>query len=223
MDGSLKRKLAAGVVAGLAVAGGGAAIAATQLSSPKAENQAIVSDAAKQLGVQPSALGAALKQALLNRVDAAVASGRLTKAEGTALKARIQAGDAPLFGGLRGHDGFDHHGFGHDDDLSAASSYLGVSAADLRTQLESGKTLAQVAKSQGKSVDGLVSALVAAKTKELDAAVTAGRLTKAEEQTILAHVKRHVTDEVNGVRPARPSFAPEGFRRGGSFAHPPGI
>jgi hypothetical protein len=222
MDGSAKHKLAAGAIAGLAVAGGGVAIASTQFGPSNADNQAVVSDAAKQLGVQPSALSAALKQALMNRVDAAVAAGRLTKADGTALKGRIQAGNVPLFG-FRGGGGFEHHGFRHEDDLSAASSYLGLTATELQTQLESGKTLAQVAKSQNKSVDGLVSALVAAKTKELDAAVKAGRLTKAEEQTMLRNIKEHVTAVVNGVRPTRPPFGPEGFRGGQPFAHPPGI
>jgi hypothetical protein len=222
MDGSAKHKLAAGAIAGLAVAGGGVAIASTQFGPSNADNQAVVSDAAKQLGVQPSALSAALKQALMNRVDAAVTAGRLTKAEGTALKARIQAGNVPLFG-FRGGGGFGHHGFRHEDDLSAASSYLGLTATELQTQLESGKTLAQVAKSQNKSVDGLVSALVAAKTKELDAAVNAGRLTKAEEQTMLSDLKQHVTAMVNGVRPARPPFRPEGSPGGQPFAQPPGI
>ena len=96
-------------------------------------------------------------------------------------------------------------------------------ATELRAQLESGKTLAQIAKSQNKSVDGLVSALVTAKTKELDAAVKAGRLTKAEEQTLLSNLKQHITDMVNGVRPTRPPFRPEGFRGGQPFAHAPGI
>ena len=69
---SLKPKVIAGAVAGLAVAGGGAAIAANRLGSPKQESQAVLNDAAKQLGVAPSALSAALKKALENRVDDAV-------------------------------------------------------------------------------------------------------------------------------------------------------
>src|ERR671938_1712935 len=111
MDGRRKRQIVAGAAAGLAVAGGGAAIAATQLGSPGAESQAVVNDAARQLGIQPSKLSDALKKALENRVDAAVAAGRLTKAQGDALKARIESGDAPLFP-LGGHHerGFRHHG-----------------------------------------------------------------------------------------------------------------
>src|SRR5919201_1044571 len=97
MKSRLTPKVIAGAVAGLAVAGGGAAVAATQFGSPK-ENQAVLNDAAKQLGVQPSALSAALKKALENRVDAAVAAGRLTKAEGDELKQRIELGDVPVSG-----------------------------------------------------------------------------------------------------------------------------
>jgi hypothetical protein len=119
---SLKPKVIAGAVAGLAVAGGGAAVAANQLGSPKQESQAVLNDAAKQLGVEPSALSAALKKALENRVDDAVAAGRLTKAQGDELKQRIESGDMPLFGGAG--PGFHHHGpFGG---LDAAASYLGL-------------------------------------------------------------------------------------------------
>ena len=77
----MKRRLAAGAGAALAVAGGGAAIAATQLS-PKAESEAVVNDAAKQLGVTPAKLSDALKQALANRVDAAVAAGTIDEGAG---------------------------------------------------------------------------------------------------------------------------------------------
>ena len=57
----------------------------------------MIADAAKQLGIAPAKLDAALKTALKHRVDAAVAAGRLTKAQGDALKARIDSGDGPLF------------------------------------------------------------------------------------------------------------------------------
>ena len=155
----MKRKLMTVGAAALAVAGGGAAVAATT-GSPQEESKAVVEDAAKQLGVTPSRLTSALKKALENRVDAAVAAGTLTKEQGDELKARIESNDFPLLGGfgLRHHGGPWIHGFGH---LDAAAPYLGVTAAELRTQLEAGKTLADVAKANGKSVDGLVTALVA--------------------------------------------------------------
>jgi len=210
----LNRKLVAGAVAALAVTGGGAAIAASKLGSPKEESQAVINDAAQQLGVQPSALSDALKKALENRVDAAVAAGTITKAQGDEMKSRIESANFPLFFGGHG-PGFHHEGL--VGGLGAAATYLGLTKAELRTQLESGKTLAQVAQDKGKSVDGLIQALVDAAKTKLDAAVKDGRLTQAQEDSILSDLKQHVTDFVNGV-------APRGFRGDHEFGgRPPGI
>lgn len=206
-----KRKLAAGAVAALVVAGGGVAVGATQLGSPREESQAVIADAAKQLGIEPAKLSGALKKALENRVDAAVAAGRLTKAEGDALKARIESGEVPLFSMGRGH-GFLHHGA----KLDAAATYLGITEAQLRTELESGKTLAQIATTHGKTAEGLVQALLAAAKEKLDAAVTAGRLTRAEADSLLAGLKDRITDLVNGrfPRPFGEHRGMRGFHRG---------
>ena len=94
-------------------------------------------------------------------------------------------------------------GFGFGDDLSTAASYLGLSTDELTSQLRSGKTLAQIAgATSGKSVDGLVDALVGAARTKLDAAVAAGKLTSNEEQTMLTRLRSETADRVNGVKPA---------------------
>lgn len=214
----MKYKFAAGAAAALAVAGGGAAVAATQLS-PKAESQAVVNDAAKQLGVDPAKLSSALESAFANRVDAAVAAGTLTQEQGAALKARIASGELPLFGGRgagRGAGG--EHGSvgGH---LADAATYLGVTEEALRTNLEGGKTLGDLAKEKGKSTAGLVAALVADETKELDAAVTAGKLTKAQRDELVSRAEQRFQDLVDGKAPARGSLRKhDGFRGGGPDA-----
>lgn len=95
----------------------------------------------------------------------------------------------------------------------AAASYLGLSEAELRTQLSGGKTLADVAKAQGKTVAGLVAALVADEKKELQEAVSSGRLTQAQADAMLANAQARFTDLVNGTRP-------EGGRHG-FFGGPP--
>src|SRR6202023_1562747 len=82
----------------------------------------------------------------------------------------------------------------------------------LQSDVEGGQTLAQVASAKGKSVDGLVQALTDAETTELDAAVTAGRLTKAQEQTVLPMLKQRFTDLVNGK--GGPGLRGGGFRHG---------
>jgi uncharacterized protein YidB (DUF937 family) len=191
--------IGAATLAVSAAAAAGVAYAAGGFGTPQQESQAVIDDAAKQLGITPAKLSGALKKALENRVDAAVADGTITKAQGDELKARIESGDYPL---ILGGIGFRHHGlgvgFGH---LATAAKYLGLSESELRAQLTAGKTLADVAKAQGKSVDGLVSALLADLKTRVDAAVAAGRLTQSQADEVLADAKQRITDMVNGTMP----------------------
>jgi polyhydroxyalkanoate synthesis regulator phasin len=226
MRGRTKLKILGAGLAVAVVAGGGAALAATKPWSPHAESQAVINDAAKQLGVTPAELSDALKKALENRVDEAVSAGLLTKAQGDELKKRIESSDVPFpFGpGLRFGLGLGEKpfGLGHRepfDKLSAAASYLGLSESALASQLAQGNTLAQIAKQQGKSVDGLVSAMVKAADDKIDAAVKAGDLTKAQADKLKADLKERITELVNGDLPHDHAFrfrAP-GFRFGFGF------
>jgi polyhydroxyalkanoate synthesis regulator phasin len=190
------QKIAVGAVVALAVSGAGAAVAATKLRSPEQENRAVLNDVAGQLGVTPERLSNAFKTALKNRIDQAVKDGHLTQAEATRMKAAIDRESVPMLGpGFRhGGPGFhrEHHG------LEAAAKYLGMTEAALRAQLESGKTLAQVAKDRNKSVNGLVTALVAEKKARIEQAVKDGHLTQAQADELLASMKEHVTAMVNG-------------------------
>jgi hypothetical protein len=113
----------------------------------------------------------------------------------------IESGELPLFfaGGHHrpGGFGFRQHGAG----LQGAAAYLGITEAQLRTELESGKTLAQIATAHGKTAAGLVQALYDARKKDLDAAVAAGKLTRAQADAMLGVLKTHLTDLVNGKVP----------------------
>ena len=208
------RKLIFGIAALLAAAGGGVAIAASD-SSPSQENQAVLDSVAKQLGVSSSKLSDALKKALGERVDAAVAAGRLSKRQANELKERINSNEYPLFGGLRAR-GFGHFGF--FGKLDAAAEYLGLTDEQLRTQLESGKSLAQIAQARSKSVSGLVDALVDAAKEHVDAAVADGRLTRAQADEMLDNLRDRITRAVNSTGLGRPHFRHEGFRH---FGRPP--
>ena len=208
----LKTKSLVAAAAALAAVSAGAALAADKLLTPKQESQAIIDDAANRLGVAPSALSGALKSAFKARIDAAVADGRITKAQGDELKARIDSGDVPFFGGP-GFRGGPFHGPGPGGfgELDVAATFLGVTEATLRDSLMSGKSLAQVAKDKNKSVDGLVGAIVIEQKKELAAAVAAGRLTSAQRDSIEQDLPARVKAMVNGEGP-RPGF--RAFRGG---------
>ena len=214
---------AAGVallVAGLGAAG---AIAASRVFSPSEESKAVIDDAAKQLGVQPNELSDALKQALKNRIDAAVDAGVLTEEQAKELKARIDSGEYPfLFGpGFGFHDRGFGLGFGHHADiLGTASTYLGMSEDELREALD-GKTLAEIAKDKGKSVAGLVAALVAAEEKKIDEAVADGRITKAQATEIKSRLEDRMQALVNGELHGPRDDAHPGLWRGSGFPRGP--
>ena len=216
--GKLRRRAAIGVVGLAALGGSGAAVAASHGSSasPAAQTQTIAADAAGQLGVTTAQLTAAIKQAMTDQIEAQVTAGALTKAQATQLEARLAKADAPLFalgGGPGGPGGGRHggdHGHGGPVSLDAAATYIGISAADLRTQLDAGKTLAAVAVANGKTADGLKSALTAAATKDLDAAVTAGKLTQTQEDTILADLPTRLDHEINEAHTGGPGGGPGG-------------
>ena len=186
---------AALVVAGLGAAG---AIAASDLFSPSDESKAVIDDAASQLGVEPSELSDALKQALKNRVDEALDDGRLTEEQAEQLKERIDADDYPLLFGRGGHGGPGGYGrHGHLDVLTTAAAFLGMTEAELREELED-KTLAEIAKEKGKTAAGLVQQLVATQTKRIDEAVADGRLTEEQAAEIEAGLEERMEALVNG-------------------------
>ena len=212
---STKIKIAGISAAAAALVGGGAAIAADRLS-PEAESDAVVADAAKQLGVDASELDAALKKALAES-GRRCCRGR-TDHEGRGR--RDEGADRCRRGAARRRrprpvNRFGHHRFGHHlASLDAAATYLGVTEAELKTSLSDGSTLAEIAKEKGKSVDGLKSALVAAAKADLADAVEDGRADRAQQAEIIADLPDRIDDLVNGeLRHKR-------FERGPGFGGP---
>lgn len=206
--------IASGVVALVVGLGAAGAIAANGVLSPSEESKAIIDDAASQLGVQPDELSTALEQAMKNRIDAAVEAGQLTEQQANELKGRIDSGDFPLIGS-RGHagPGFDGHGpghFGRGEVLGAAASYLGLTEAELRQQLED-KTLSEIAKDRGKSASGLVDAMVSSAEKSIDQAVVDGKLTKEQATELKDGLEERMTDLVNGDLERGPGIHGRGF------------
>jgi hypothetical protein len=205
----LSKKLVIGA-AGLVLlggAGGAVAVAATQ-SSAASGRQAYIDDVAKRLNVSPGALTTAMKAAGDDRIEAAVAAGRITRSRADALKQRLEhGGGAPFFGHRFGRGGLGGHG--------VAAHYLGISVATLRSDLESGKSLAQIASSTpGKSVEGLKAAIVSAKKTRLDQAVSSGSITSQQEQERLGRLSSRIEallqrTAAGGPR-GDPGFAPLG-------------
>jgi hypothetical protein len=115
--------------------------------------------------------------------------------------------------GTREH-GPGRHGRGPG--LDAAAEALGLSVDELRTKLEGGATLAEIAAEQGVEVDTLVAAIVADATTDIDAKVEAGEIDEARATEIKDGLLERVTAMVNGE--FRGGHGPGGGGPGG-FGH----
>ena len=229
MDRTRKRTVAIGAAVALAAAGGGVAYAAATSSDPR---DALLRDAAQRLNVTPGELRSALEGAFGDQLEAAVRAGKLTQQQADRIQQQIRRHGVPLGGpmdgpghGPGGPMGAPGHGFGGQmgapghgplgPGLDAAASYLGLTRAALARALMNGRTLAEVARAQGKSVDGLEQALIDDATTQLDRAVADRSLTAQERDRILAELRAHVGDLVNGGGPGRPGDRDRGMGPGG--------
>jgi hypothetical protein len=145
-----------------------------------------------------------IKQALSGLVsDKTLTQAQADKVASTLSEAGVGPG---MHGGPGMHEGFgmrERFGMRGGAELGAAAKALGVSEADLRTALMSGKSLATVAKEKNVSVDTLVAALVTAAKADLAQAVKDGRLTQAEADARAKDLRARITDQVNSMPPTR--------------------
>jgi hypothetical protein len=202
------KRMVVAAAATLAVAGGAAAAVAATGSGSRGSD--FLDSVAKHLGVTPQKLEDATKAAAIDQVNADLAAGRITKAQADELKERIQSGDGVLGG--RGGPGFGRGAGGFAipggpggpgkpsiaNELAAAAKYLGLSESDLRTKLEDGQSLADVAKAQSKDLAGLEQAILDAAKADLDKAVADKDLTQSQADDILANLKSHIDNIANG-------------------------
>jgi flagellar hook-length control protein FliK len=107
--------------------------------------------------------------------------------------------------------------------LHQVATALGLSDADLRSALQSGKSIADIAKDKGVDLQHVVDTLVQAADTRIDQAVTDGRLTTDQATKLKATLKDGITAFVNDQRPAGgPGFGGRGFGGRGFRGGPEG-
>ena len=179
-----------------AVVAGGAGVAIASVSSkddPRKAEQTVLDNAAKRLDVTPQKLRDALAAAQDDQLDEAVKNGDLTQKQADAIRQRRKQ-----FGSVLGHGGKGpllhrkHLGgpaFGLFSDLAKS---LDLSAKELRSKLRDGKSIADVAKAQGKSLADVRSAVKAAAKTRTDKAVKDDDLTRKQADALLEHLDRRL-------------------------------
>ena len=201
-----KKKVIAIVVTTLALTAGSIGVAgAASKASQKVSVTKSSTKVAGQAGVGP-------EQALATILKDLVTKGTLTQAQADAVTAAAAAAKAA-------HDAnrpMGPKGGPLNADRAAmealVSTTIGVDSATIKSRLQAGESLAQIA---GAKKDALIAALVANETKRIDAAVTAGKLTAAQATEMKANLVAHVTEEVNEVG----GKGPKGGRGGHGHDH----
>jgi hypothetical protein len=132
-----------------------------------------------------------------------VDDGTITQAQMDAVTKALQ--DAgPVWGG---HGPGGRHGgpggFGAKVSLETAATTIGIAEDDLRTALQDGQTLAEVATANGVEPQAVIDALVAEATARLDQAVTDGRIEQADADARKAELTERITTAVNEGFPGR--------------------
>ena len=103
--------------------------------------------------------------------------------------------------------------------LEELAATLGTTADELRTELQNGSSLADVAAANGVDVQVVIDQLVADATERIDDAIEDGKITADEAAERLDELEERVTDRVNGERPDRSGRGGpgDGFRGRGGF------
>ena len=163
-------------------------------------------------GVDVKLVVDAIVTEIKTHIASEVTSGEITQAQADAKLADVTTKVTEMVNTARPARGEGMRGGpkGPGKNVAAIASVLKLTEAELKTQVQSGKTLAQIATTQGVDVKLVVDAIVTEIKTHIASEVTSGEITQAQADAKLADVTTKVTEMVNTARPARG----EGMRGG---------
>ncbi len=152
-----------------------------------------VAEVAAAKGISLDAIVNAVVAEQKQVLDQAVAAGRLTQAQADTLLANLKA---TLPGQLQvkyvpGFGKFGRFGYGLPM-MDTIAQALGLTVAELWTELSAGKSVADVAKAKGVDLDKVINAVMEQQTRLVNAAVAAGRLTQAQADAWLNNLRENL-------------------------------
>jgi hypothetical protein len=146
-----------------------------------------------------------------DEINSAAADGRIPQERADEMLTHVedivtQAVNGELHPGAPGRDGFvgGRPGIapafreGRRILIDAITEQTGLDGQEIREQIVSGKTLADVITSNGGDVNAVISAAVQQATDEINQAVDDGRLTREQADTLIGGLEQVYTDAVNG-------------------------
>jgi hypothetical protein len=186
-----------------------------------------VADVAKAKNIDLATVKAALLVEAKAHIDAEVAAGKHTAEEGAAKLAEVTSRIDTILT-TAGLPARGPHGKGGPEGKGGPGKFMSATLAttlkltqeELKTQLHSGKSLADVAKAQSVDIADVKAVLTSDFTAHLAEEVTSGEHTQAEADAKLAEFKTNLDTMVNRVGPAG-GMKGEGRGPGGRHGHGP--
>lgn len=167
---------------------------------------------ASNLGKSQSQVQKAISDAVNQTIQDAVKNGDLTQSQADKIKARLgsstSSGQCP--GGVRGIAGIGRGGAGRGgigpffggariNTLDEVAKALGITTAQLQQDLQSGKTVQELASAQGMDEAAFRSKLASVTKADLDQQVKSGNLTQNQENAILQRIQNGTPPLWNGT------------------------
>lgn len=174
---------------------------------------------ATRLGTTVDKIKEAYTGAISDTLDQAVKDGNLTQAQADQIKTeltnRMNEGLLPKFFGFFGFPRFgpfERFGFGRGGffggkggfDLSSFATALNMTQADLTSELQSGKTIADVAKEKNVDLATVKTSVLNDLKTKLDQSVQNGMLTQAQADSVYNQLSTNFDTLVNQTWPMHP-------------------
>jgi hypothetical protein len=180
-------------------------VAAAELRVSSQACSDFMSHFAVEIGKTQAEINAAFQRAIADTLADEVKAGRLTQSQADAIKARLASKTPCALGGAQPR-GAKLEAF-MQQYVAAAAAALGITEAQLKTDLRSGQSLSQIAAAKKVSESDFRTRLIANLKPVLDKAVTNKRITSAQENTILDRLKTGPLPLWNRARNPKPAPA----------------
>jgi len=196
-----------------------------ELRDAMTEGQTLA-EVAEANGVSRDDLVAAIKEQHQQKLDDALADGRIDADQATERSAQLDERiETMVDRTLSERSGFGHgfrRGVGRGVASAEIADLLGLSTEELRDAMTEGQTLAEVAEANGVSTETLVTTIVAGIEEKMAEQVEAGRITQDRADTFLENAEDRIEDSVNGEGSNRGFGRGRGFGRFGRGGFGPG-
>ncbi|MDD3654991.1 MAG: hypothetical protein PHO01_12595 [Desulfotomaculaceae bacterium] len=154
----------------------------------KAMCQSFISKLAANLGVDEGTLTTALETTRQEMIDEAVQNGTITQEQADRMAERSTDGICGRFGFPRGKGGPGGRGPGHN--LDEMAGIFGMTADELKAEMDAGKKLDEIAAAQGLTMEQVWEKMKEAGKAKIQQKVADGTITQAQADEMLQRLEQ---------------------------------